>query len=225
MFENNIEPKNEFSAQTNVENEKMKWTPIPMTYFDLMMLKDKEGLVCLGCGGNLDEWYEGINKMMVEEGVTTNPYIFKEVAVVTLPNIVIMVFFFPEDILDFNVGRLAIVRLNFDWMKWLSDYIYIGREANGITDEALQKLQKRISGFPEEDQRKVNSYINVALSYGYLSIEEIANFGDSAFTVLVDEAKLLVDSVQSTIDAYYDRIQEEGENFSKTQKEKANIDE
>lgn len=35
----------------------------------LRRMEDSEGLILQGCGGNLDEWVDGINDMLTEDGI------------------------------------------------------------------------------------------------------------------------------------------------------------
>ena len=37
--------------------------------YELRNMKDKEGLIIQGCGGDLNEWTEGINEMLTESGI------------------------------------------------------------------------------------------------------------------------------------------------------------
>lgn len=40
-----------------------------ITTEELRRMNDSEGLVLQGCGGNLDEWVDGINQMLAEDGI------------------------------------------------------------------------------------------------------------------------------------------------------------
>lgn len=81
-----------------------------------------EGLVCLGCGGDLNEWVDGVNNIMLSQGVTSHPKILGDAIQFEYEGLTNLLFPFPTDSDDFNVSRLAIVRLHYDWMKWWSDY-------------------------------------------------------------------------------------------------------
>ena len=39
---------------------------------DLRKMNDSEGLVLQGCGGDLQEWVDGINDMLTESGILQN---------------------------------------------------------------------------------------------------------------------------------------------------------
>ena len=94
-----------------------------VTKADIIKMTNTEGLICLGTGGDLEEWVEGINEMMVEENVTTNKKVFTDIYAFEDGETTNLLFLFPETKSEFNVSRLAMVRLQYDWMKWLSDYI------------------------------------------------------------------------------------------------------
>ena len=83
---------------------------------------DGEGLVTIGCGGDSNEWYIGVNNILLEEKVTEKPQSIGCAYRFEYEGLTNLLFPFPKDITDFNVGRLAIVRLHYDWMKWWSDY-------------------------------------------------------------------------------------------------------
>ncbi len=86
---------------------------------------DKEGILFLGAGGDLNEWVEGISERLHADGVTTSPKPednFSEFYVLKTSggrNDLLMVFA-PEH--KFDVGSLAVWRLRFGDNSWLSDY-------------------------------------------------------------------------------------------------------
>ena len=46
---------------------------------DLKKMQDREGLVLQGCGGDLQEWEDGIHQMLAEEKILQNGAHFKEI--------------------------------------------------------------------------------------------------------------------------------------------------
>ena len=91
---------------------------------DLRKMNDSEGLVLQGCGGDLQEWVDGINDMLTESGILQNDnrfekaYSFKHEGLTCL--------LFPFEDVQLDVGKLAIWRLRTreDFgSTWLSDYI------------------------------------------------------------------------------------------------------
>ena len=45
---------------------------------DLRKMNDSEGLVLQGCGGDLQEWVDGINDMLTESGILQNDNRFEK---------------------------------------------------------------------------------------------------------------------------------------------------
>ena len=39
---------------------------------DLRRMTDEEGLILQGCGGDLQEWVDGINELLTQEGILLN---------------------------------------------------------------------------------------------------------------------------------------------------------
>ena len=46
---------------------------------DLRRMKDSEGLILQGCGGELQEWLDGINDMFTEEKLLLNGTKFEDI--------------------------------------------------------------------------------------------------------------------------------------------------
>lgn len=105
----------------------------------VLEMRHKEGLVCLGTGGDLMEWLNGVNEILVENKVTTNPRYFKEVFTFIdydMAEEPINCILFPFTNESLEMGRLAIVRLQYPWMKWLSDYIDNNNDDYECEDDA-----------------------------------------------------------------------------------------
>lgn len=107
---------------------------------DLRRMKGKEGLILQGCGGELQEWVDGINEMFTETKIlldgtkfnTDNCCVFEHEE---LTNIL---FPFSEDV-KLDMGKLAMWRLqsHSDFGgKWMTDYV-----------------DNRLGGFIEEKQK------------------------------------------------------------------------
>ena len=91
----------------------------------LKLASETEYLVWQGCGGPLEDWYEGITKMLIENKVANENYKMKEMYV--FDNNGITCLLTPLDKLNFS--KLATMRL--EWREtfgtmWLSDYIENG---------------------------------------------------------------------------------------------------
>ena len=85
---------------------------------------DYEYLILQGCGGDLNEWVDGITSMFKENGIVTDSFSFSEVYSFENNNLTNMAFALNSK--DINMFKLAIFRLkimgDFGAM-WLSDYI------------------------------------------------------------------------------------------------------
>lgn len=94
----------------------------------------KEGLVFLGCGGDLQEWISGINEVLNEEGIGQGTFEekFSEVNVTqsTGGRTDLTFVFCLEPKLD--LGRLAMWRLRFGQCSWLSDFVVNYRDQYGL---------------------------------------------------------------------------------------------
>lgn len=87
-------------------------------------MTETEGLVLQGCGGEPQEWVDGINGLFIEEGILQNGDKFKEISVFEHDGLTNLVFHMEG--VDLNIGRLAVWRLNTHGNfggTWLSDYL------------------------------------------------------------------------------------------------------
>ena len=85
--------------------------------------KKNEYLILQGCGGDLNEWVEGITNMFKEEGIVNNTFSFSKVYSFQNNNLMNLAFKLDENI---DIGKLAIFRLRIReplGAMWLSDYI------------------------------------------------------------------------------------------------------
>ena len=91
---------------------------------ELRKMNGSEGLVLQGCGGDLQEWVDGINDMLTNSEILRNESRFEKVY--TFKNEGLTCLLFPFDDVQPDVGKLAIWRLetreNFG-STWLSDYV------------------------------------------------------------------------------------------------------
>lgn len=92
---------------------------------DLRRMENEEGLILQGCGGSLDEWVDGINNMLTEDGILLDGTRFHDCSTFEHDGVTCLLFPFQEDV-KVNVGKLAAWRLmthgNFGG-TWLSDYV------------------------------------------------------------------------------------------------------
>ena len=92
---------------------------------DLRRMSGKEGLILQGCGGDPQEWLDGINDLLTKERILQNGTRFENIYVFQNEGITNILFPFEEGV-QLDMGKLAMWRLithsNFSG-KWLSDYV------------------------------------------------------------------------------------------------------
>lgn len=91
---------------------------------DLRMMANKEGLILQGCGGDLNEWVDGINDLLTEEGILLDGTKFEHCSAFTHDGETCILYPFEDVKLD--VGKLAMWRLHTHGQfggTWLSDYV------------------------------------------------------------------------------------------------------
>ena len=95
-----------------------------ITTDDLRRMKSSEGLIIQGCGGDLQEWVDGINEMLAGEGILRDGSKFSEYSSFEHDGLTCLLF--PFEGVNVDIGRLAIWRLKtHDTFggAWLSDYV------------------------------------------------------------------------------------------------------
>lgn len=137
--------------------------------------KDYDFLVLQGCGGNLEDWINGITNMLKENGIVSDSFSFDEI------------YFFEKDGTtnialalnnkNIDIGKLAMFRLSIRdefGAMWLSDYIdnylkninkkpkapIVGANGNvfnliGICSQALKR-----AGYHEQAKEMTNRVTN-----------------------------------------------------------------
>ena len=100
----------------------MKINQITLT--DLRRMNGKEGLILQGCGGETQEWVDGINKMLTDKGILLDNTKFENVSVFKSDGVTCILY--PLEDAHLDIGKLAMWRLQsytaFAGM-WLSDYV------------------------------------------------------------------------------------------------------
>ena len=97
-----------------------------VTTNELKVMEHSEGLILQGCGGELQEWVDGINNMLTEAEILKNGGRLSDVSVFEHNGLTNLLFSFdnlkPHEL---DMGKLAMWRLathdNFGG-TWLSDY-------------------------------------------------------------------------------------------------------
>ena len=91
---------------------------------DLRGMTKQEGLILQGCGGEPQEWLDGINELLTEEGILLNGSQFRTASVFEHDGCTNILF--PMDGVDLDIGKLAMWRLQSHGTfggTWLSDYL------------------------------------------------------------------------------------------------------
>jgi hypothetical protein len=111
-----------------------------ITTTELRRMKDREGLILQGCGGDPQEWLDGINEMLTEAGILLDGDKWDDVSVFEHGGVTNLLF--DMDAVRLDVGKLAIWRLqtrdNFHGV-WLSDFD--PNRLNGFVSETPQEKQ------------------------------------------------------------------------------------
>ena len=106
-----------------------------VSLYDLRKMNGSEGLILQGCGGDLQEWVDGINEMLTENGILHNESRFEKAYTFSNENLTCLLF--PFDGVQLDVGRLE-TRETFG-STWLSDYV--DNRLNGfISEETLESV-------------------------------------------------------------------------------------
>ena len=81
-----------------------------ITVDQMRQMEDQEGLVLQGCGGSLQEWQDGINQLLAEEGILQGGTKLEDIYVFQNEGCTCLLFpFTPEVQLD--MGKLALWRI------------------------------------------------------------------------------------------------------------------
>ena len=100
-----------------------------ITTDDLRRMKNSDGLIIQGCGGDLQEWLDGVNELLARDDILRNGSKFTDCSTFEHNGLTCLLFPFKE--VDVDLGRLALWRLkthDFFGGTWLSDYVpnYLG---------------------------------------------------------------------------------------------------
>lgn len=108
---------------------------------DLRKMQGKEGLILQGCGGDPQEWVDGINNMLTEAGILLDDTKFTDVSVFENEDMTNILFPFDETV-HADTGKLAMWRLathNDFGGTWLSDYV--ANNLGGFETEQKEKVK------------------------------------------------------------------------------------
>lgn len=104
----------------------------------LRRMEDQEGLIIQGCGGDLQEWVDGINEILTEEGILKKGTKFEDVYSFQRGEVTCLLFPFKDAYLDFRESD--ILRLH-EIMMSMTGYEFGGRyktNDNYILEEDAQ---------------------------------------------------------------------------------------
>lgn len=116
-----------------------------ITTDNLRRMGNTEGLILQGCGGDLQEWVDGVNEILAEEGILRNGSKFKECSTFEHGSLTCLLFPFKD--VDIDVGRLAIWRLKTHDAfggTWLSDYVpnSLGGFDSSPSEEPTEEMEE-----------------------------------------------------------------------------------
>lgn len=126
-----------------------------LTTDQLRGMSGQEGLILQGCGGDLQEWLDGINDLFTEEGILLDGTRFKDAAFFRHDGLTNLLFTF--DGVKVNGGRLAAWRVNTHEVfggTWLSDYVpnYLEGFVNDQHTVQTMDLENDMGGFDNGSQ-------------------------------------------------------------------------
>ena len=108
---------------------------------ELRRMNVSEGLILQGCGGDPQEWLDGINGLLTDEGILKNGSRFENISV--FQNDLTNILFPFEEGVDIDMGKLAMWRLCSHEQfggTWLSDYV--PNKLGGFIENAAQERKK-----------------------------------------------------------------------------------
>lgn len=113
---------------------------------DLRHMTNEEGLILQGCGGDLQEWVDGINDLLTQEGILLNGTKFEHASTFQHDGLTNLMFSFEG--VQLNVGKLALWRIQTHSQfggTWLSDYVP-NRLGGFIQEQKLVKPKMELLG-------------------------------------------------------------------------------
>ncbi|MBE6869944.1 MAG: hypothetical protein E7494_14520 [Ruminococcus albus] len=108
----------------------------------LRTMSEDEGLILQGCGGDPQEWLNGINDILTDQGILQKGSRFEDISVFQHEGCTCILF--PFKGVDIDIGKLAMWRLQTHSQfggTWLSDYVP-NRLGGFVTEEHSQERHK-----------------------------------------------------------------------------------
>lgn len=97
------------------------------TTTQLRHMENQGGLILQGCGGSLQEWQDGINQLLTEEGILQGGTKFEDISVFQHNGCTCLLFPFTQEV-QLDMGKLAVWCIKYSEQfggMWLSDYVDI----------------------------------------------------------------------------------------------------
>ena len=120
-----------------------------LTLEQLRQMSEEEGLILQGCGGDPQEWVDGINDLFTQESILLNGSRFQADTVAAFHHDGLTNLYFPFEGVELNIGRLAMWRLQTHSEfggTWLSDYVPNRLGGFLPTQEKVQKPDCELIG-------------------------------------------------------------------------------
>ena len=117
-----------------------------ITTDDLRKMEDQEGLILQGCGGDPQEWVDGINDLLTEAGILLDGSKFENVSSFQHDGLTCLLF--PFEDVNLDMGKFAMWRIRTHEQfggTWLSDYV--PNRLGGFAQEQVpQKPRMKLLG-------------------------------------------------------------------------------
>lgn len=110
----------------------------------LREMKGKEGIIFQGCGGDPQEWLDGINDLLTQAGILQNGSRFQNIESFQNGGLTNLLFPF-EDGMSLDLGKLAVWRIQTHEQfggTWLSDYV--SNQLGGFIGESAESEGENI---------------------------------------------------------------------------------
>lgn len=122
-----------------------------VTTDELREMRDSEGLILQGCGGDLTEWLDGINEILTKESILLEETKFERAYAFKHDGLTNLLFTFGEDV-KLNIGKLAMWRLASHETfggTWLTDYVE--NRLGGFEKSAFEKEIQKLNTFADTE--------------------------------------------------------------------------
>ena len=95
-----------------------------ITVDDLKHMKGRPGIIFQGCGGDLQDWIDGVNGELKKDDILLDGTEFKDVSKFEHNGLTCLLFEYGKEV-KVDEGKLAIWRIKFSQLDgmWLDDYV------------------------------------------------------------------------------------------------------